>query len=358
MPGLIVAPLVLAAVFALSAVAKLADKSNSTFSVMQLLRLPKVIVRPVVARALPWGELALAAALLLMPGGVLMKLAALAALALTLTYWVIVARAMTFKPRPVCGCFGRIGDQRITAKTVVRNTLLVAFAVTAVVFAFRDRAVISGLADLSKADWSWLGAVVATGALAVLISAGSTGTEQAIAAPSAAEQPLSGALEGEVVHGSFDEEVLEYQRAAIPHTLLIDPDGKPHTLAELALHRAQLLVFVNCTCASTHQTADLVPQWSDRLSVLNVRFIIAGLDQLEIAQLGAQTPELFWRDYAGVASATLGANLGASPAAVLLGADGMLAGGPVFGVDAVSEFVDEIEEQLGLAFPEQPGESA
>src|SRR5690606_9766865 len=58
----------------------------------------------------------------------LARLAAVAALLLFLAYLLIIARAMTFDPRPSCGCFGQIGDQRVNWKTVLRNILLVAGA--------------------------------------------------------------------------------------------------------------------------------------------------------------------------------------------------------------------------------------
>ena len=38
-----------------------------------------------------------------------------------------------------------------------------------------------------------------------------------------------------------------------------------------------------------------------------------------------------------------------SPVAVLLGADGLLAGGPVHGVAEIEQFVADIAEQLGEA---------
>jgi hypothetical protein len=37
-----------------------------------------------------------------------------------------------------------------------------------------------------------------------------------------------------------------------------------------------------------------------------------------------------------------------TPSAVLLGADGLLAGGPIIGNIAVPEFVDDIREELGV----------
>ena len=105
------------------------EKIASTTSVLGLLRLPNALQQRWVALALPWGEGLLAAAILLAPAGAPQVLAAALTLVLMASYWVVVARAMTFRPRPSCGCFGDIGDQRITGRTLARNSVLVGLAV-------------------------------------------------------------------------------------------------------------------------------------------------------------------------------------------------------------------------------------
>ena len=62
-PAAVLAPLLLAGVFLLSAAAK-ASQLDSTLSAIILLRLPRAIQRRWVARALPVGEAVLALALL------------------------------------------------------------------------------------------------------------------------------------------------------------------------------------------------------------------------------------------------------------------------------------------------------
>src|SRR3954454_12608918 len=113
----------LAGVLVLSGLAKLRDR-DSTRSAIRELRLPRVLHGSWVARTLPLGELVLALALLLSPAPVAVA-PAIASAVLFVGYLVIIARAMTFDPRPSCGCFGRIGDQRVRPKTLVRNGLLV-----------------------------------------------------------------------------------------------------------------------------------------------------------------------------------------------------------------------------------------
>ena len=50
--------------------------------------------------------------------------------------------------------------------------------------------------------------------------------------------------------------------------------------------------------------------------------------------------------YVGAQVAVAALAVGASPGAVLLGADGLTAGGPVNGIEAIEEFVQQIAEQL------------
>src|SRR5690606_14151064 len=99
------------------------------------------------------GELVLALAML-SPWLPLARLAAVGTFLLFASYLVIIARAMTFDPRPSCGCFGQIGDQRVTWKTVIRNTLLVAGAV---VFGWmtwvQDLTVFSLFSNASEREW-------------------------------------------------------------------------------------------------------------------------------------------------------------------------------------------------------------
>ena len=110
-PAGVLAPLLLAGVLLLSAVAKW-RAPESTRSAIILLRLPRWLHGVWVAKALPVGEALLALAMLA-PWLALARIASWAAVLLFLTYFVVIARAMTFSPRPTCGCFGKIGDQRV-----------------------------------------------------------------------------------------------------------------------------------------------------------------------------------------------------------------------------------------------------
>lgn len=342
------APVVLALVLALSAVAKLQDRT-ATRSSITLLRMPRALQAPWVAVALPVGELVLAVAMLA-PWLPVVRLAAGAALILFLLYAAIIARAMTFDPRPSCGCFGRIGDQRVSARTLARNILFVALAVVFVGWAVAGQTVPAALAAFTGADWLWVVATVLVATVAVFVSGGSFGPAARVLHRSA-EQPGHEAALPAVAAGTADSTALaggdeeDYVRSPIPETLLLDPDGSPVSLRQLAKERAQLLVFGNCYCGTTIQALRQVPEWAERLPAIDVKYIYSGVaprDEMHQETTG-------WVDHDRIVWRTLG--LQRSPAAVLLGADGLLAGGPVGGLEDVTAFVADIAETLAEAPP-------
>lgn len=340
---LTLAPVVLAAVLLLSAVAKLGDR-GSTLSSIVLLRMPRALQAPWVARALPVGEIVLALVMLLSPWSGLTRAAAVAALGLFAVYAAVIARAMTFDPRPSCGCFGRIGDQRVSARTLARNLVFVLLAVVFVAWASVGHTVPAAVADFSAADLLWVVMALMVALVAVFISGGSFG-----AAIPGGQHPASVAGGSSPVPTSpardADGEDEEYVRSPIPDVLLITPEGAPVTLRELAAERAQLVVFGNCYCGSTVHAIRQVPEWAQSLPALDVRYVFSGIPPRD--DQGQDTSG--WVDHGGVVWRALG--LTQSPAAVLLGADGMLAGGPVGGIDEVSQLVEDIVATLAEAPP-------
>lgn len=112
----------LAAVFAWAALAKIADRDGTTAALAGLgLPAPRSL-----ARALPVGEVGVAAVLLLAPaaGGAL----ALAAL----TAFTVVLATRLRRGDPVrCGCFGGASSAPVSRRTLARNGLLALAAVAA-----------------------------------------------------------------------------------------------------------------------------------------------------------------------------------------------------------------------------------
>ncbi len=449
--------LAVAVLLAISGAAKLRSPEE-TRDAFQALRLPGWLRRSPAPVLLPWGELALAVLLIVGAGWVLVVTAG-AAVLLMAAYTVVIARALTFDEPVRCHCFGALGGDGITRRTLVRNVLLLVTSVLGLVGA------VGGVSIYSQpaAGWGWiamaaLAAVVAVLSLAgggeapsggvasvaptltiwevssgervtlrklagrhggiVLLSvvSGCGGCERVLAAlpgwlaenpgrtvvpmrpaghavddpkweslallhedwgsnvahtlvgsrtPSAIELDAAGVPVGEPAVGPVaveelirgrvepepavatpaaaeDDGLADYVRRPIPDAILLAPDREPVTLRQLAATEARLVVAIDCLCDPARDAIARLGEWQDRLPILAVTLVsskrFAPADVPEALRFPA------YYDHGGVASRALGVT--GQVAAVLLGADGLLAGGPVRGLDEVEEFVADIESQL------------
>jgi peroxiredoxin len=156
--------LLLAAVFAVAAVGKLANRSRTSemlteFGVPASLRAP-------LTWALPLAELAIAVTLL--PAATA-AWAALAAALLLGAFSAAVLRILVRGEEVDCNCFGSLGSSRITRWTAARNLVLLAIAGSLAVVAQGDPGpgALAWIGDLDTAEAAALGAGVAI-ALAAL----------------------------------------------------------------------------------------------------------------------------------------------------------------------------------------------
>ncbi|MEI2779367.1 MAG: MauE/DoxX family redox-associated membrane protein [Tetrasphaera sp.] len=315
--------IILAGVLILSGIAKLRAPRESADAFVAL-RLPPALARLGAPRLLPYAELVLAAALLLAPGSAYLP-AAVLALALFLAYLAIIARAVRF-PEPVtCACFGRLGLGTVSGVTVVRNAVLVAVAVLALVdAAVHDHGVGQRLAEFTGAQWTW----VALAGLAALV------------AGLIVHRP--GTKTGSAGREALDGDELEYLRQPIPYGLVERPDKSSVALRALAADRARLLVFLSLGCGPCLRVIEFLPDFVAANPEVGVHAVLHSATAVE------SIPE--WMDYLLDPDGTLAATFAVpTPAAVLLGADGLLAGGPVIGEPAVREFLDDIAAELSGA---------
>lgn len=335
----VIAPLVVAGTLGLSAATKV-GKGDSLRSVIANLRLPSWLLPRWLARAIPGIEVALALGLLI-PWVPVFAVAAVAALVLLAAYWALIARGLTITPRPTCGCFGEV-DQPISARTLLRNTLLVGAATGAVVLAGSGRSMWSLLFDAGPGDWLWLALAAAACGLTALVF----GSSRTIRGPQRHGSTAAAPAAATSTAASEDEEEEEkdYIRVPTPELLLHDPESGPVTLTELSAQRAQLLVFVNCYCASTSEAISDVEGWQSRLDRVDVRMVFS-VPILE--RLTAAIPPGTLVDHRGLTWRAL--ELTGSPSAILLGADGYLAGGPVAGTADVRTFVGHVADALSEA---------
>ena len=334
---LIAAPILLTLTLLASGLAKLGARQD-TEDAMTSLRLPLRPFHRSVATLLPVVEVALAL-VLWVPSAPLQTLVAVAITALMLTYLVIIARALTFEERVECACFGTLASPTVSRTTLARNVLLSMLSLLTVVSA------LSGLMETALVRQPLtvigMGAALLLAVVLTALALGGISAREADAAPSdAAGEQLAAEEE--------DEELLDYERAPIPPAVLQQADTRLITLQQLAGQRAALLVFVSEGCGPCERVLDQVPGWLSALSpFMQVKVVLSRpLDQLRERTL-ERVGEHALHDLQFTARRALGART--APSAVLLGADGLLAGGPVDGGSAVIEFVEEIVEQLGAA---------
>ena len=147
--------LVLAAVFAVAGVAKLADLAGTRRAIGEFGAPARLV--PTLAVALPLAELGIAAALI-PPGSA--RWAAIAALAMLLVFCAAIVRALARGSAPDCNCFGGLTQTTIGRGTLVRNVALAAVAAFA---AFGSRAQAGAL--------GWLDQVAPHDRLAVVVIA-------------------------------------------------------------------------------------------------------------------------------------------------------------------------------------------
>lgn len=373
MPAIATSALVsLAAVLLLSGAAKLLAPSTGR-TILDTVPLPGALRAPWVQRALPWCEVLLAAALCVSAGPLLTVAAGLATV-LFAAFAVVVHRG-TRAPDPAsCGCFGELSRAAVSRRTVVRNaafTLTAALALVLTLTGFHGPAL----------ELPWWGAVaVGIPLVLVLLTLWSEGSRRApdaahdvadvpplpphlrahddAAASSEARQadgPAGGpgdrpgaepdaraaGAPGGVEPGTEDA-TEDYERLPIPYATLTDAAGRTVTLRDLAASRARALFGVSSTCGWCAPVVERLAAAGGAIGPVAVHTVVTGED--ERAPLPGDLP--------GGALVDGHAEMGTvfqhpgTPWAVVLGADGLLAGGPVSGSGAVLELLDELEERF------------
>ncbi len=309
----------LAAVLLVSGAAKLRDK-RATRDAFDALRVPAWIPADIAARVLPWAEIVLAAALLALPSP-WSPVAAVTVLLLMLSYTAVIARALTFEEPVTCSCFGSIGRHDVDRLTLARNILLTLLAGAASWFALDGGSGPAAAADLGTEGWSALVAAGAAAVVAVLVVGVRTSA------------------------GASAAELLDYERQHIPYGVVTLTDGSTSTLVELARTQARLVIIVKPGCGPCVRIGAKLDEWSARLApAIGVLAIYpdeeSARDTTEHApELAAWEPDLNVRRVFD----------SGTPTAVLLGTDGMLAGGPVLGEDEVEALVAEVLGELATA---------
>lgn len=343
--ALTAAPVMVALVLMRAGLGKLGARDLAVAEEWTRMGVPAALNRSWLRRFHPWGELLLAAALLCAPGPLSIA-AALIVGALFAAYLALVV-AVLGRPDAACACFGSAQKQPITGRTVLRNSVLVVLAILAVVSAILVGSPI-GVFFSSPAFALWylaLGVAWWTGILITEPSAGSFDE------PSEGEKSGEAGLgvgnqdggEEQVAGAAEDDMEEDYVRTLTPHAIVFDDEGEEVNIYHASQARAQLLIVLSTTCGYCPPVAAKVPQWQKELPVLDVRRVIntsASVVQERRPEWSAGS----WFDANNHFAAML--QIKAYPAAVLLGTDGMLAGGPIHGAASIEEFVEDIKAQL------------
>ena len=340
MAVLLSAPILLSITLLISGLAKLGAREG-TQDAMRSLRLPLPTMHASVASVLPVMEIVLALAIWIPAPPLQVLLTGLVA-ALMLTYLVIIARALTFEEQVHCSCFGTLASPTVSRTTLVRNVILSLLGVLAVAAA--GSGAMTTL--LVQAPLGLIGLGMAL-LIAIALTAVTIGGSVADPEADASTAPAPAAADPD------EDELLDYERSPIPAAVLQQPDGRLITLTQLTAQRAALLVFVTEGCGPCERVLDHAEEWIGELEqTLQVRFVFSRpLDQLRERTTDRVEGHAL-HDLQFTARTALGGT--GAPSAVLLGADGQLAGGPVNGGSAVIEFVQEIREQLAEAQSSDP----
>lgn len=332
---LILPPLLIAVLLLISGAAKVRHPEE-TRSAFNQLRLPGLLTDSPAPRVLPWAEIVLAIALLAVPAPFAVVVAVVA-LVLFVSYLVVIVRALGFDYPVTCSCFGRLGLGEVTRRTAVRNVLLVVLALLAVWSATAPDSVVARLATARAETWLWLALVVLTVAVVVVTFGGTKGGP--LVSPIATDD----AAEGEIV---------DYARQPLPYAALEDETGQSLPLRSLVSNGAMMLVFVSPGCGPCATPIERIPAWDELLGPVAVRAVVS----LPLETTLAAVPHLAERILHDP-QATLARIFGiGTPGAVLLGGDGLLAGGPVQGSTEVLAFVDDVHAELVEAGVVEAGE--
>ncbi|QCV96064.1 MauE/DoxX family redox-associated membrane protein [Acidipropionibacterium acidipropionici] len=320
-------PLILAVVLMVSGIAKLRHPDD--LSGWEEMGVPRALRQGWLLTLHPWAEIALGLAVALLgrwPG----LAAGVIATGLMGVYTVLVARAVRGPEDTSCACFG--ARKAVTRATVVRNVWLLALAILATFSTWWTPWIGGALSRAAMSGaWGWVLGLVAAAV-----------TTWSVTRDGPTSEPDSGVKESE----SEELEDLDYVRTRTPAIPLTLADGQVRTLRELSFRTPVLILAVSDTCGACHEVLPRLPGYRELLPEVEIRLLLASSPDRTPLTEAAEPQSL--HDPHGYVAETLDGMWGI-PAAVLLGADGMLAGGPVVGPDEIDAFIRQMRAELDSA---------
>ena len=326
-----------------SGIAKAKDPSSTVEGILNL-GLDSVAPLKLTPAVLPWAELVLAAGLLFAPGP-LFPVFAIASCALMMFYLVVIARALATGRTEGCNCFGKKSAAPVSRYTLIRNIALTIAGILTVVASFvGGKAVVYELVGLSGSGWLW---AVGAGLIALTLWAIQRGESLAEPAPDIPE----------VVLPSAADESEDYVRVPIPYASIYTTDGRVTTLRDMSRVQARVLFFASPTCGSCTPILKTIPRWQKLLPQLGLHPVFSSEEKIrqahKLEKLDEGVEALVDPKHAAMHNFGRG-----TPMAVILGSDGMLAGGPVAGTSDVKQLMDDLLVEFGaIKDPNAPKEA-
>lgn len=333
MSAIVVFPVLLSVVLLVAGVAKVGRPEDAA-AAFDSLSLPPWLRRPWLLAVHPWAEIFLGLALLLGAGWPV-QAAAIGSLVLTAAYLALIIAAVRRGDQVDCDCFGALAAGRVTARTVWRNVWLVTLAALSIVVTWSNPSVAAQIA----ADTREAAALAAAGlgaALTVWLVLDTRPSAER-SSPSIDSQTNSRSP-GWQGTGDLDD----YERFRTPAVPVTRADGTRLTLRQLSSERAQLILAVSPGCSGCIETMEQVPSWRLALPALDIRLMVAATPAASPLTSTAE-PQTVHDEQRWIME-TFG--LTGTPAAMLLGADGYMAGGPVHGGASILAFVEDIQAEL------------
>ena len=336
----VIGRLLLAAVFALSGLAKLADR-NGTRKTVVGFGVPKRLAGAC-ASGLPIAELAVAG--LLLPASTPIY-GAIGALALLVMFSCAIAWNLARGRSPDCHCFGQLHSAPAGRRTLVRNGALALLALPVLLAGGHDAGpgAFAWTARLDGVEWlvpvlgACLVAVIVGGGLVVAHVLRSYG--RVLVRLDAAERRLREA--GFELYEDVPEHGLSAGTPA-PAFWLPSTDGSRVALDDLIdSERPLLLLFTSATCGPCSLLMPEVARWQrEHVDRLTVALLADGDPQLirgEAAEHGLRNVLV---DETLSTYEAYGAN--GTPSAVLVGTDGTIATSVAAGADWIASLVEQV----------------
>ena len=326
-----------------SGIAKAKDPSSTVEGILNL-GLDSVAPLKLTPAILPWAELVLAAGLLFAPGP-LFPVFAIASCALMVFYLVVIARALATGRTEGCNCFGKKSAAPVSRYTLIRNIALTIAGILTVVASFvGGKAVVYELVGLNGSGWLW-----AVGAALIALTLWAIQRGESLAEP-ALDIP-------EVVLPSAADESEDYVRVPIPYASIYTTDGRVTTLRDMSRVQARVLFFASPTCGSCTPILKTIPRWQKLLPQLGLHPVFSSEEKIhqahKLEKLDEGVEALVDPKHAAMHNFGRG-----TPMAVILGSDGMLAGGPVAGTSDVKQLMDDLLVEFGaIKDPNAPKEA-